>query len=154
MKASLTFTKGFEFKASIRDHHLIMDTQAAAGGQNQGPSPKELLLASIAGCTGMDMAALCRKYKIQVDSFDLEIEAETTEKHPKVFREINLIFDFKISNVSDDQIDKLRQSAYLSMTKLCGVSAMVNSVSPIYYTLRINGEIEDRNQAKFEIIRG
>lgn len=153
MKASLHFQDGFEFEIKIREHTLKIDTQVAQGGKNHGPSPKEILLSSIAGCSAMDMAALMRKYKIVSDRFDATAEGETTSTHPKVFKEVQVVFDISVPGVTEEQIQRLKESAHLSMTKLCGVSAMVNEVSPIVYTLKVNGEVKDHAKAKFTITR-
>ncbi|MBL7716668.1 MAG: OsmC family protein [Bdellovibrionales bacterium] len=154
MKASLHFKDGFEFETEIRDHKLTVDTQVAQGGKNRGPSPKEILLAAIAGCSAMDMAALMRKYKIVSDRFDAHIESETTATHPKVFKEVQLVFDISVPSVTEEQIQRLKESAHLSLTKLCGVSAMVNEVSPIVYSLKVNGEVRDQGRAQFQVQKG
>jgi putative redox protein len=49
----------------------------------------------------------------------------------------------------DLSVDKVREAVELSMTKFCGVSAMISKVVPIFYTIVINGEVEHRGQAKF-----
>ena len=41
------------------------------------------------------------------------------------------------------------EAVTLSMTKFCGVSAMVAPTSPIFYSVVVNGEIEGRDQAHF-----
>lgn len=63
MKAELTYKENFTFESKIRDHNFTMDTQSAAGGDNRGPTPKELMLASILGCTGMDTIAVLKNTK-------------------------------------------------------------------------------------------
>ena len=53
--------KNMTFEAGIGDHTIIMDADPKVGGNNSGPRPKPLLLASLAGCTGMDVVSLLGK---------------------------------------------------------------------------------------------
>jgi putative redox protein len=45
--------KGYEHEVEIREHRLIMDEPEQSGGGDQGPSPTELLAASLASCTAI-----------------------------------------------------------------------------------------------------
>jgi putative redox protein len=45
--------KGYEHDVEIREHRLIVDEPEATGGGDQGPSPTELLAASLASCTAI-----------------------------------------------------------------------------------------------------
>jgi putative redox protein len=45
--------KGYEHEVEIREHRLIVDEPEASGGGDQGPSPTELLAASLASCTAI-----------------------------------------------------------------------------------------------------
>jgi len=149
MKAGLTWKEGLTFESDIRHHRITMDT-SGMGGKDLGPSPKELLLSSIIGCTAMDVISLLKKYRIDVESFKMSAEAHTTESYPKIFPQIDMIYDLVIRDYQPEVHDKHAiEAVELSMTKYCGVSAMVNETSPIFYTLRINGQIQFRDQARF-----
>jgi putative redox protein len=43
--------QGYEHEIEIREHRLIVDEQEDDGGGDQGPTPTELLAASLASCT-------------------------------------------------------------------------------------------------------
>jgi putative redox protein len=43
--------KGYEHEIEMREHRLIVDEQEDDGGGDQGPTPTELLAASLASCT-------------------------------------------------------------------------------------------------------
>ncbi len=38
-----------------------------SGGHNKGPRPKPMLMASLAGCTGMDVMSILKKMKVEVE---------------------------------------------------------------------------------------
>lgn len=150
MKAELFHESGMSFKGLVRGHTVLMDAKAEHGGTDRGPSPKELLLESILGCTAMDIVSLLKKHRIEPLYFKLIAEGETTETYPKIFQSIELVFDLQV-RYDDPETERARvlEAAALSMSKYCGVSAMIAPTSPIYYTIRINGEIEYRGEADF-----
>jgi len=146
MHAEVTHREKFQFESTIRDHSFVMDTKQAAGGDNKGPSPKELLLSCILGCTGMDVVAMLKKHNISPQKLHISADAETRQEHPRVFLAVHLNFELEDSRLSPDvALDAVRQS----LTKYCGVSAMVSKVSPIYYQVRLNGVEAGRGQADF-----
>ncbi len=145
MRATAKFTGGMSFEARIRDHVLKLDTVSPLG-KDSGPSPKALLLPAILGCTGMDVVAFLKKHKVEFDSLDLSADAEVVETHPKIFQSVEVIFDVKGPRVDEAQVIRAVEE---SMTKYCGVSAMISKASPIFYTVRINDEIAIRGQARF-----
>jgi len=55
MKASARRTSrhGFGHDIDVRGHHLVVDEAREAGGEDEGPSPQELLAASLASCTAV-----------------------------------------------------------------------------------------------------
>ncbi len=46
---------GYGHDIQVRDHHLLADEPQDSGGEDQGPSPQELLAASLASCTAITM---------------------------------------------------------------------------------------------------
>ncbi|MHC5035421.1 MAG: OsmC family protein, partial [Planctomycetota bacterium] len=56
-EAVVTWTSGKQFVAeSGSGHGIVLDAPAQVGGRNTGPTPMELLLMGLAGCTGIDVA--------------------------------------------------------------------------------------------------
>lgn len=146
-KIKLTQTQDYTLCAHIRQHQVVMDT-APVLGSDLGPSPKELMLSSIAGCSAMDVIGLLKKNKVVCEEFYIESQAQAVETYPKVYKEIYLYFNFKGLNLPEDII---RDAVYQSMTKYCGVSAMIFKTSPIFYKILINGREVEANKADFKI---
>jgi len=119
------------FDSQIDKHTLRMDAPEIMG-DDSGPSPKKILLAGLAGCTGMDVVSLLKKMKVSYTSFEMDIEADLTEEHPKVYSEIRLIYRFTGENLNRGKIEK---SIKLSQEKYCGVSAMLRKNCPIIYSI-------------------
>ncbi len=69
-------------------------------GDDSCPHPKKLLLSSLAGCTRMDVVSLLKKMRVDIAGFEMDIEADLTEEHPKVFSEIRLVYRFFLERIS------------------------------------------------------
>lgn len=136
MKQTLnTSWKGnMEFDALVGDHHLIMDAAPEVGGNNAGVRPKALMLASLAGCTGMDVISILKKMRFEPKTFDIKIEAELTEEHPKHYTAMHLIYEFSGDGLEED---KLRKAIELSQERYCGVSAVYRKALELTYEIRI-----------------
>lgn len=123
-----------KFDAVVSGHHLMMDAVPEVGGEDAGPRPKELMLASLSGCTGMDVISILNKMRQEVDSFNITVEAELTEEHPKHYFKLHLIYEFKGNNLD---IEKLKKAVDLSQEKYCGVSAVYKKAMEITYEIKI-----------------
>ncbi len=125
-----------QFDALVSGHHVIMDASPDVGGKDGGPRPKALMLASLAGCTGMDVVSILKKMRIEPKTFNIRIEAEMTEEHPKHYSSMHLIYEFSGEGLEED---KLRKAIELSQDRYCGVSAVYRKAMPISYEVRILG---------------
>jgi len=147
MKTKCTWLSGMAFESQFESNNVIMDATKEVGGESKGPTPKELVLAGICGCTGMDVVALLKKMRVPFDSFFIHAEAEKTTGHPSVFSEIKLLYSF---TGSDPKLsEKAKQSIELSQTKYCGVSAMIAKSAPIKYEIYINNKKINEGESKF-----
>jgi putative redox protein len=133
-QAIITWQAGMAFEATVNGHNILMDTDIAGGGQDQGPRPKILLLAGLGGCTGMDVVFILSKMKIVPEKFWMEISAELSDEHPKIYNQINLTYFFKGENLD---YDKLEKAVNLSKEKYCAVSAMLSKSAEIKIEIKI-----------------
>ncbi|NJX13911.1 OsmC family protein [Tamlana crocina] len=109
-------------------HHLFIDAGEENGGKGEGYRPKALMLSGLAGCSGLDVAALIKKMKLEVDEFNIEIEANLTEEHPKYYDKVAMHFHFYGENLSEK---KLQRAVDLSIEKYCGVMEMFRKFSEL-----------------------
>ena len=54
-------TKGFAQEITAGPHRLLADEPVAAGGTDTGPTPYDLLLASLGACTSMTVSLYARR---------------------------------------------------------------------------------------------
>jgi len=122
------------FHALLDDHVVEMDARTEVGGHNQGPRPKALIMASLAGCTGMDVISILKKMKITPDKFSMRVEATLADDHPKRYTALHLIYEF---GGNDLPLDKIRHAIELSQEKYCGVSATLKDSVTLSYEIVI-----------------
>lgn len=133
-KISANLTGNMGFRMILDEHEFITDAPLAIGGNDQGPRPKQLLLAGLIGCTGIDVMSILKKMKVKVEDLSIEVTADQTKEHPKVYENIHLIYRFKGKNLSFNNIQK---AVSLSQEKYCGVTAMLEKATPITYEILI-----------------
>lgn len=146
LTASTHWIQGIGFEVAVREHHQFTDGKKEFGGRDRGPNPKEYVLAGLCGCTGMDVVSLMKKYKVNYSEFTVTAESELTKDHPIVFSEIKLHFKVKAENPDNELIKK---AVELSMTKYCGVSAMLSKAVNINYVLLVNDQEITSGKAAF-----
>lgn len=102
-------------------HKLTIDAGPDDGGKGEGFRPKALMLSSLAGCSGLDVAMLIRKMKLEVKDFSIDIKANLTDEHPKFYDKVIVEYHFY-----GDQLEekKLQRAVDLSVEKYCGVMEM------------------------------
>ena len=91
-------------------------------------------LTALAGCTAMDVVAILKKMKVDLEDLSVEAESELTDDHPRVFRGIKLTYRFKGKDLS---LKHLEKAVRLSQNRYCGVSAMLSKAVPIEYEILI-----------------
>lgn len=145
MQVRTIWKEKMKFTAESDGHSVEMDARAPIGS-GSGFTPKELVAAGIAGCTGLDVAALLKKYKEPLESLEITTDVEQTEKvHPTVFKKVDLTFRFT-GNLNRD---KVIEAVHLSQTKYCGVTAMIAKTAPVHYKIYLNGEEIGSGEAHF-----
>jgi len=63
-------------------HAQLMD---AKGDRNAAPTPLEMLLVSVAGCTAFDVISILKKKRQDVKAYKVEINGQRKEDRPQAF---------------------------------------------------------------------
>ena len=134
MKESISakWLNGLAFEAEVDGHKIYMDSAMEYGGKNTGPRPKPLMMVALAGCTAMDVAAILRKMKVEMEEFTVDVEGEVSEEHPKRFLGMKVVYRVKGRDINRANIEK---AVNLSSTRYCGVSANYSKAFPISYEI-------------------
>lgn len=128
-KTITTWKKAHEFEAEHEGNKIQID-----GSTENGHGPKALLLSALAGCSGIDVVDILTKMRMEFSDLAIEVEADQTDEHPKVFKDIHVTYKIKTAPENED---KIRKAIALSLEKYCGVSAMLKKNSRIDYSIII-----------------
>jgi len=136
MKAKIdcSWKNGMAFEADVNGFKIMLDADPAVGGENNGPRPKPLTLVSLAGCTGMDVISILKKMRIEPEYFNISVEGELTDEHPKYYHKIHLVYELKGEGVDYEKVEK---AVNLSQERYCGVSALLRFGAEITHEIRI-----------------
>uniref|UniRef100_UPI003217546C OsmC family protein n=1 Tax=uncultured Draconibacterium sp. TaxID=1573823 RepID=UPI003217546C len=130
----MSWTDNVTFEADMDGHKVIVDASKEVGGSDLGPRPKKLMLAALAGCTGVDVVMILKKMKVEIDAFNVIVEADVTEEHPKHYNKMKVVYQFK---GKDLPLAKLEKAVKLSEEKYCGVSAVYRQAMEMKSEIRI-----------------
>ncbi len=119
MKATTRWVQGMEIAAKTEsDFDLLMD-----GSTKAGPSPMELVLAGVGGCSSIDVTDILTTMRQDFDSCEAELTTERAESAPRVFTKMHVNFVVTGRELSEKKVAK---AVELSMTKYCSVALMLN----------------------------
>lgn len=117
-----TWTGGRQFvHRSATGHALVTDTSAEHGGGGTAPSPMELVVMGLTGCTGVDVASILEGMRQPLRALTVTASFERAADHPRVFTRIDLHYRLE----GDLDPARVERAVALSQDKYCSVSAML-----------------------------
>jgi putative redox protein len=128
LSAHVALEDGLCFIASTQSGYtILLDAPATAGG-GAGPTPMELALISLAGCSAMDVIAILRKKHQLVEGLEVRVRGQRQDEHPTVFTAINLEY---LVHGPDVDPQAVARAIELSKERYCPVWAMLEPSVPI-----------------------
>lgn len=134
-KITVDWKEQMAFTASVDGFNIELDADTQVGGQNEGPRPKPLILVALAGCTGMDVASLAKKMRLEIRSLSIDVEAEKTTEIPIEYTAFKVIYHFCASENDKDKIIKIVE---MSLQRYCGVASMLRKVGAVDHVIFLN----------------
>jgi len=135
VKADVVFKDGMKFDGlSGRAGKSVAVDFAPEGETIDGFSPLELLLTSLAGCSGQVAVGLLKRMGQEVRGLTVHARGVKKEIHPTVLTAIELDFEFRGGRIDGVSVEK---ALALSEERFCPVWAMVKAAAPIKATYRI-----------------
>ena len=105
MRATATQRTKFTHDVSVRKHRMTADEPEDMGGEDMGPSPQELLAASLASCTAITMEMYAKRKGWNVDGLEVEVDYQPAERG--AVTRFELIMKMP-AHLSDEQVRKLQ----------------------------------------------
>lgn len=127
-----TWQNNMTFTSTSKEGEIRLDASKDVGGDDNGLRSKSLMLSSLAGCTGMDLASLIKKMRVEINGMSIEVVAELTDEHPKTYKNTHVTYNFDAPNADPAKLKKIVE---LSFNKYCGVIAMFKSFSVVTYEI-------------------
>jgi putative redox protein len=135
MEAKVVWKGRMSFDGSASRNFIVpLGTSSAAGGDDDGFSPMELLLVGLAGCTAMDVISILEKKRQEVTNFEVRVSGERATEHPKVFT--NILLEYFVTGHHVDPV-AVERSVELSATKYCSAAAMLDKVAKIEHRITV-----------------
>ena len=103
----------------------VMDTK---GDRHAAPTPVELLLVSVAGCTMADVVSILHKKRQDVTDYNVQITGTRADDHPRKFTSFHVHHIVHGRGVSAKAVE---DAIELSDTKYCSVAATVRPTAVI-----------------------
>jgi putative redox protein len=122
--ASALWTDGERFIGMASSGHAIV---VDAAKDKTGPSPMELVLIGLCGCTASDVAGILTKKRQPFTRLEVSAEAERAPQPPAVYTSIKLLYRVggKVSRKA------VEDAVRLSKEKYCSVSQMLDKTATI-----------------------
>ncbi len=105
MRATATRLENFRHAIRVRSHALTADEPKEDGGDDDGPSPQELLAASLASCTAITMEMYAKRKGWNVDG--LEVDCHYTPAERGCVTRFELVMRMP-AHLSEEQIERLQ----------------------------------------------
>ncbi|HHY15979.1 MAG TPA: OsmC family protein [Firmicutes bacterium] len=135
MQAKVRWNRKLGFIGTSGTNHIVpMDVAEESGGDGAAASPMELVLLGLAGCSGVDVALITKKKRLNVHDFEILVAAERAADHPRVFTAIDLTFVF---TGEDLKPKPLEDAVRLSVERYCSVAGMLNKTAEIKWRVEI-----------------
>jgi putative redox protein len=108
MKATAIREKDYRHVIKVRGHDVTVDEPTETGGADSGPSPQELLAASLASCTAVTMEMYAKRKGWNLGDVEVECTYTPAERGcPTRFRLTLRLPD----DITDEQAERLRTIA-------------------------------------------
>lgn len=118
-----------EITADWKEENSFIATNVA-GGQVQmgildgrpGIGPMQLLLAGLAGCTGMDIVSILQKKRVKLTDMQVRVRGKRAEEYPMIWTDIQVQYLIWGENIQPGDVEK---AIDLSEKKYCSVGIML-----------------------------
>lgn len=122
MKSKVKWVDDMQFVGVSGTGQGVIMQGSAEDGERMGPSPMEMLLLGMAGCTGIDVVHILKKARQPIEGCEIEVEGERADDVPRVFTKIHSKFYVSGPNLSRKKVE---DAVRLSAEKYCSASLML-----------------------------
>ncbi len=107
-------------------------SQAYLGGDHI--RPMQMILVSLAGCSGVDVVSILKKKRVNFSDLQINVSGKRASTYPRVYTDIHVTYLIWGEDIKEKDVE---QAITLSEEKYCSVSAMLKSTVKIHSDYRI-----------------
>lgn len=132
--AAATWLRGLTFDVEMGQRHITIDA-SGENGDDRGPTPMDLLLAALAGCTAMDVVSILRKSRQPFTDVVVRVEGEQgSGGHPYRYTRLTLVYQVHGAGVDLRAVERAVQ---LSEERYCSVQATMTTAPEITHRIEL-----------------
>lgn len=120
MKVNVKYNKKMSFIGKNEKGHVTKFDTSSDGGDYNNATPMEILLEAAAACSGLDVVSILNKRQKTITEFNIEVEGEKREEHPKIYTKVFMKYTLTSPDVIESELER---AISLSHEKYCSVSA-------------------------------
>ena len=121
IKAKLEWREKMQFVGQAGDSpSVFIDTNDG----KTGPTPMEMVLMGVAGCTAIDVIHIMKRRRAEVTGFQVNVTGERAEDHPKRYTRILIEYVLEGKGITSKEVER---AIKLSTTKYCSATASMNA---------------------------
>jgi putative redox protein len=133
-EAKVTWIQDRRFVGQASSGHAIVVDGSA---EKLGPSPMELLLIGLVGCTAYDVIRILQKKRQAVSGLEVSARAERAEEPPRVYTAIEVEYVVRGRGIKPKAVE---DAICLSKETYCSASIMLGKTAHITTSFRIEEE--------------
>jgi len=126
---SVAHQAGDRFELQVRGHRLVCDQPVADGGTDQGPTPTELFVASLAACVGFYARRFLARHHL--DTTGLRVQAAFTMSPDRPAR----VATITLRLLLPQPLAEHRRRAMLAVVEHCTVHNSIRTPPEVRVTL-------------------
>jgi putative redox protein len=128
LTATVTHVADGKFDGTTESGHTV---RIEGGEHETGPSPMELVLVALGGCSAVNVVDFLRKMRQEFTSLEVEVSGERAESPPKVYTKIHA--SYRIAGDVDSA--RVERAIELTEQKYCSVFTMLEKTAKMTHTI-------------------
>jgi putative redox protein len=130
-EVALEWKHDLSFNIGVDEHLIVLD----GIDENKGLCQKPLMLASLAGCTAMDVVSVLKETRTRFKTFNIQVTGELSREKPQTYIKVHIIYQFTGEELD---ADKINRAVVLSVEEQCGVLMMFKKFAEVSYEVQLS----------------
>jgi putative redox protein len=126
--ATVRHVEGGKFDAETASGHTV---RLEGGAKETGPSPMEMLLASLGGCSVVTVVEFLNKMRQPFTGLEVEVSGERADELPRVYTKIHA--HYRVGGDVDE--GRVARAIELTEAKYCSVHTMLAATAAMSHTI-------------------